>query len=295
MQSGQSRSAHNAPVAALNLARSTAASRQSRCFDMPEPRWPTCDNAIWWSAAGSCLPIRTAMVCAARTKRSSKSGRCMTAWPSPARPDAATSSIVPMHLGRSNLTFTFCDKRGRRAPIPLVIRTPAASAAATPRLRPRQPAPGWRHLDQTPVVPQNTRLARSISPVAQSVEQVTVNHWVGGSSPVPGSHMKQEACSEATLFSFPELKTTTIITTIIYDFLMHSGRTYKVPSFSGRNLAFPRITDLFLATRIEPHFDINDVETAPRVPSRTHLSWPDSIARSSVDLCRQPSASCFSS
>jgi hypothetical protein len=32
----------------------------------------------------------------------------------------------------------------------------------------------------------------SFSPVAQSVEQVTVNHWVGGSSPSGGANIKTQ-------------------------------------------------------------------------------------------------------
>ena len=36
-------------------------------------------------------------------------------------------------------------------------------------------------------LPTPASTLRALSPVAQSVEQVTVNHWVGGSSPSRGA------------------------------------------------------------------------------------------------------------
>ena len=39
------------------------------------------------------------------------------------------------------------------------------------------------------------------SPIAQSVEQMTVNHWVAGSSPARGAK-EYEGCSDAALFHF---------------------------------------------------------------------------------------------
>ena len=59
---------------------------------------------------------------------------------------------------------------------------------------------------------ENRRLDHS--PIAQSVEQVTVNHWVGGSSPSRGAS-KIKALQQCRAFFIPVFLTTTILTTIL--------------------------------------------------------------------------------
>jgi hypothetical protein len=56
-------------------------------------------------------------------------------------------------------------------------------------------------LDSEPFLPENSRLAKSDSLIAQSVEQVTVNHWVGGSSPSQGA-IQDKALQQCRAFFF---------------------------------------------------------------------------------------------
>lgn len=122
MQSGQSRSAHNALVAALNLARSTAASRQADVSVCPSRDGTTCDNAIWWQRG---------WIVFADANRDGVRG-----------PNEAIIHVGQMHDGMaiastagrrhvsyradgtsagSNLTFTFCDRRGPASADTVVI------------------------------------------------------------------------------------------------------------------------------------------------------------------------------
>lgn len=113
MQSGQSRSAHNALVAALNLARSTAASRQTYVSICPSRDGTTCDNAIWWQqgwivfADANRDGVRSANEAIIHVGQShegmaiaSTAGRRHVTY----RGDGTSAG--------SNLTFTFCDRRG---------------------------------------------------------------------------------------------------------------------------------------------------------------------------------------
>ncbi|MBS0556761.1 MAG: GspH/FimT family pseudopilin [Proteobacteria bacterium] len=141
LRSGQSRSAHNALVAALNLARSTAAARQGDVSICPSRDGATCDNAIWWQHgwivfadanhdgardAGEELihvdPVQTGIAIA------SSAGRRHVVY----RGDGSSAG--------SNLTITFCDDRGAASADTVVISnsgrirsgkaTPAQAAAA---------------------------------------------------------------------------------------------------------------------------------------------------------------------
>ena len=122
MQSGQSRSAHNALVAALNLARSSAVSRQADVSICPSRDGATCDNAIWWQRG---------WIVFADANRDGARG-----------PNEAIIHVGQMHKGMAiastagrrhviyradgtsagtNLTFTFCDRRGPASADTVVI------------------------------------------------------------------------------------------------------------------------------------------------------------------------------
>ena len=122
MRSGQSRSAHNALVAALNLARGTAVSRQGDVSVCPSTDGATCDNAIWW---------QNGWIVFADANRDGERG-----------PNEAIIHVGQMHDGMAiastagrrhvifradgtsagtNLTFTFCDRRGLASADAVVI------------------------------------------------------------------------------------------------------------------------------------------------------------------------------
>jgi type IV fimbrial biogenesis protein FimT len=122
MQRGQSSSAHNALVVALNLARSSAVSRQADVSICPSRDGATCDNAIWWQRG---------WIVFADTNRDGVRG-----------PNEAIIHVGQMRDGMaiastagrrhviyradgssagSNLTFTFCDRRGPASADTVVI------------------------------------------------------------------------------------------------------------------------------------------------------------------------------
>lgn len=141
IRSGQSRSAHNALVAALNLARSTAASRQSDISICPSRDGATCDSAIWWQngwivfADANHDGVRSdgeAIIQVGQMHDgmaiASTAGRRHVTY----RGDGTSAG--------TNLTFTFCDRRGPASADTVVISntgrirsgkaTPAQAAAA---------------------------------------------------------------------------------------------------------------------------------------------------------------------
>ena len=122
MQSGQSRSAHNALVAALNLARSTAASRQADISICPSRDGATCDNAIWWQHGWIVFDdanrdgVRSANEAIIHVGQlhdgmaiASTAGRRHATY----RGDGTSAG--------TNLTFTFCDRRGAASADTIVI------------------------------------------------------------------------------------------------------------------------------------------------------------------------------
>ena len=122
MQSGQSHSAHNALVAALNLARSSAVSRQADVSICPSRDGTTCDNAIWWQRGwivfadanrdGARGP-NEAIIHVGQMRGGmaivSTAGRRHVIY----RADGTSAG--------SNLTFTFCDRRGPASADTVVI------------------------------------------------------------------------------------------------------------------------------------------------------------------------------
>jgi type IV fimbrial biogenesis protein FimT len=141
MRSGQSRSAHNALVAALNLARSIAASRQAGVSLCPSRDGTTCDKVIWWQhgwivfadanrdgdrgASETIIQIAQGLEWLAIA---STAGRRHVTY----RGDGTSAG--------SNLTFTFCDGRGPASADTIVIsnsgrirsgKATASQAAAT--------------------------------------------------------------------------------------------------------------------------------------------------------------------
>ena len=122
MQGGQSRSAHNALVAALNLARSTAASRQGDVSICPSRDGATCDDAIWWQHGW--------IVFADANRdgvRSADEGIIHVGQPHDGMAIASTAGrrhVIYRGDGTSagsNLTFTFCDRRGPASADTVVI------------------------------------------------------------------------------------------------------------------------------------------------------------------------------
>ncbi|HST27478.1 MAG TPA: GspH/FimT family pseudopilin [Rudaea sp.] len=122
MRSGQSRSAHNALVAALNLARSTAVSRQSDVSICPSADGATCDNAIWWQ--------RGWIVFADANRDGVRSeGEAIIHVGQMHDGMAIASTAGRRHVtyrgdgtsAGSNLTFTFCDRRGPASADTVVI------------------------------------------------------------------------------------------------------------------------------------------------------------------------------
>lgn len=135
MQSGQSRSAHNALVTALNLARSTAVSRQSDVSICPSRDGAICDNAIWWQhgwivfADANHDGVRSAnetLIHVGQTRDgmaiASTAGRRHVTY----RGDGTSAG--------TNLTFTFCDRRGPASADTVVISNTGRirSGTATP-------------------------------------------------------------------------------------------------------------------------------------------------------------------
>jgi type IV fimbrial biogenesis protein FimT len=122
IQGGQSRSAHNALVAALNLARSTAVSRQADVSICPSRDGTTCSSAIWWQHGwivfadanrdGTRSPDE-AIIHVAQMRDgmaiASTAGRRHVIY----RADGTSAG--------SNLTFTFCDRRGPASADTVVI------------------------------------------------------------------------------------------------------------------------------------------------------------------------------
>lgn len=113
LQGGQSRSAHNALVAALNLARSAAASRQADISICPSADGATCDNAIWWQNGwivfadadrDGMRSVNEAVIRVGQTYDgmaiASSAGRKHVTY----RGDGTSDG--------TNVTFTFCDRRG---------------------------------------------------------------------------------------------------------------------------------------------------------------------------------------
>lgn len=148
MNGGQSRSAHNALVAALNLARSTAASRQADVSICPSRDGATCDNAIWWQhgwivfADANHDGVRSANEAIIHVGQAhdglaiaSSAGRKHVTY----RGDGSSAG--------TNLTFTFCDRRGPDSADTIVIsnagriRTGKASTAQSAAACAGLPAP----------------------------------------------------------------------------------------------------------------------------------------------------------
>ena len=122
MRSGQSRSAHNALVAALNLARGSAVSRQSDVSICPSTDGATCDNAVWWQNGW--------IVFADPNHDGMRSDSEAIVHVGQARDGMAiASSAGRRHVtyrgdgtsAGTNLTFTFCDRRGPASADTLVI------------------------------------------------------------------------------------------------------------------------------------------------------------------------------
>lgn len=122
MRSEQSRSAHNALVTALNLARSTAAMRQTGVAICPSRDGATCDNAIWWQHG---------WIVFADANRDGKhdAGETLIQIGQAQSGIAIASSAGRKHViyrgdgssAGSNLTFTLCDKRGLASADTVVI------------------------------------------------------------------------------------------------------------------------------------------------------------------------------
>ncbi|MBS0569038.1 MAG: GspH/FimT family pseudopilin [Proteobacteria bacterium] len=122
IQGGQSRSAHNALVAALNLARSTAASRQADISVCPSRDGATCDNGTSWQRGWIVFADTNhdgargdseAIIQVGQTREgvaiASTAGRRHVIY----RADGTSAG--------SNLTFTFCDRRGPASADTVVI------------------------------------------------------------------------------------------------------------------------------------------------------------------------------
>lgn len=122
MRSGQALSAHNALVAALNLARSTAASRQADISICPSRDGASCDNAIWWQngwivfADANHDGVRDSNEAIIQVGQmhdglaiASTAGRRHVTY----RGDGTTAG--------TNLTYTFCDRRGPASADTVVI------------------------------------------------------------------------------------------------------------------------------------------------------------------------------
>lgn len=136
MRSEQSRSAHNALVTALNLARSTAAARGSDVAVCPSADGANCDASVWWQHGW------IAFVDGNGDGKRAGDETIVQVGPSLAG-IAIASSAGRRHVSYrgdgsspgSNLTFTLCDSRGPSSASTIVvsnsgrIRTGKASAA----------------------------------------------------------------------------------------------------------------------------------------------------------------------
>lgn len=122
MRSEQSRSAHNALVASLNLARSTAVARGGEVVLCPSRSGTQCDDAIWWQAGWIVFADTNrdgqretdeALVQVGQAHAgiaiASSAGRRQVAYHS----DGSAPG--------SNLTLTFCDTRGPSSAHTIVV------------------------------------------------------------------------------------------------------------------------------------------------------------------------------
>ncbi len=122
MQGEQSRSAHNALVTALNLARSTAATRQNFVSICPSHDGKACDNAIWWqqgwivfadSNRDGARSEDEALIQVGQLRNgvaiASTAGRRHVTY----RGDGTSAG--------TNLTFTICDRRGTQQASTVVV------------------------------------------------------------------------------------------------------------------------------------------------------------------------------
>ncbi len=137
----QASSARNALATALNLARSSAVTRQNQVAICPSRDQVHCDNSIWWQhgwivfqdldhngTRGDREPVLAAGQTQAGMAVASTTGRKHVTY----RGDGSAPG--------TNVTFTFCDRRGATQAASLVINnagrirqgkpTPAQAAAA---------------------------------------------------------------------------------------------------------------------------------------------------------------------
>jgi type IV fimbrial biogenesis protein FimT len=125
MRSEQSRSAHNALVAALNLARSTAATQQAEIVVCPSSDATHCDNSVWWQHGW--IVFRDADRNGKRDTNESliqvgqaQSGMAIASSAGRKHVDFRADGSAP----GSNLTFTFCDSRGVKRADTVVVSNP---------------------------------------------------------------------------------------------------------------------------------------------------------------------------
>jgi type IV fimbrial biogenesis protein FimT len=135
MANNRSRNAHNALVAALNLARSTAAMRQVEVGVCPSTDGAYCADSIWWQGGWIVFADSNR-----DGKRDPDENLIQVAQRQAAI--AIASSVGRKHIGfrpdgsatGSNLTLTICDRRGSQGANTVVvnnagrIRTGRASA-----------------------------------------------------------------------------------------------------------------------------------------------------------------------
>lgn len=122
IQSGQSRSAHNALVATLNQARSTAASGRTDISICPSRDGVTCDNAIWWQHGWIVFEDVNGDGARSDNETIIEVGQMQDGI-------SIASAIGHRHLAfyrdgmssGSHALFTFCDKRGPASADTVVI------------------------------------------------------------------------------------------------------------------------------------------------------------------------------
>ena len=122
LSNAQSRSAHNTLIAALNLARGTAVSRQSDVSICPSSDGATCDNAIWWQHGW--------IVFADTNHDGVRSGNEAVLHVGQKLDGVAIASTAGRrHVtyrfdgtsAGTNLTFAFCDRRGSASADTVVV------------------------------------------------------------------------------------------------------------------------------------------------------------------------------
>ncbi|MGH8042045.1 MAG: GspH/FimT family pseudopilin [Rudaea sp.] len=135
MQGEKSRSAHNALVATLNLARSTATARQNFVSICPSHDGKSCDNAIWWQHGW--------IVFADSNRDGARSEDETLIQVGQLRDGVAIASTAGRrHVtyrgdgtsAGTNLTFTICDRRGAQQANTVVVSNTGRvrSGKATP-------------------------------------------------------------------------------------------------------------------------------------------------------------------